>query len=330
MKKIAPPYDLESIDLATFPIISLMDHLCGIDQDGQNTILNKLNDISCKQGRKLIVNYHQILPQWIMDQYPHLDIRFDGNLQFEFSYRFFVNTSVEGSIDKVNFASVILGRPCMGRKLLCCALDAMGWLDLRYALKNMSFDLDVVDGFIQNNVDVDEEPYFHKRFIRHDRKQFYLDSQHGEQYERYSHSESLARVVGIIGPSFIHVVSETYATSSTVYATEKFAYSAATGQLFVAFAQQGWHAMLNEYYGFELYDEIIDYSFDREKNPVKRMDMLINVLEPLSKLSNKEWAAIYKATQQKRDYNRLLCVTTKLRDNLMKHSTSFNLGNTKH
>jgi hypothetical protein len=323
MEKISPPYDLVAIDFSRSLMVSLRDHMYGINQDGYNDVLSRLNDMAGKQGRRLIVVYHQILPQWLMDRYPHLDIRFDGDLQFYMNFSFFVDTDVEASIDKVNFASTILGRSCKGKEFLCCALDAMGWLDLRYSLKNMSFDLDSVDGLIQETVGSDMEPYYHKKFIRHDRKQFYLDLQHGENYNRFSHTESLARVAGVIGSSFIHVIGETYATSSIAFVTEKLAYSAAIGQIFVAFAQPGWHSMINEYYGFKLYDEIIDYSFDKEENPVRRMDMLINVLEPLSRLSSKEWTAIYESTQEKRNYNRSLCVTNKLRDNLMKHSTLF-------
>lgn len=331
MKKIKPPYDLDGLDLSTTKSVRIFDHMRAFDRLGQNEVLGRLNDMARNQQNRLIVVYHQLLPKWVLDQYPYLDIRFDGYQQFVMNFEYFVGRDMKAEEDKINFVSTILGRACHGRQLLCCALDVAGWLDLRYSLKNLSFDLDAPDGFIQETVDKSEEPYYYKKFIREDRRDFYLESQHGEHYFRNSEyfiEDSIPRITKTISPSFIHLVSETYASSTVPFVTEKLGFSAILGQLFVAYAQAGWHSMIEEYYGFKLYDEIIDYSFDQEKNPVKRLDMLMNTLAPLSKLSSKEWMGIYKDTQEKREYNRLLCVTTDLRDNITKHSTFFNLDNT--
>jgi hypothetical protein len=93
------------------------------------------------------------------------------------------------------------------------------------------------------------------------------------------------------------------ATSYHPFVTEKIFYSVATRGLFVAYAQPGWHAHVEKYYGFKTYNKIFDYRFDNIQNPVERLVELIAMLYKFKHLSKADLHDLYLIEQDTIEYN---------------------------
>lgn len=294
--------------------VILVDHLFGIDKDGYNPILQNLSDMC--NNKKILVSYHQILPSHISQKYPNLDIRFNATQQIEYMLDIFDNIDITANFCPSNFLMTLLGADYAGRRLLCAALDKAGWLNLNYSSKNVGFDINEVDGFIRANVSADEEPYYFSRMIDPDRHEFYLAVQHDNSWRTDDSTYVIPNRLTSLDPTrifnvlpkiekcFLQLVSETIPESYVPFVTEKVLYSVLTESLFLAYAQPGWHNSLKINYGFKLYDDIFDYSFDGVANPVKRLDTLLNTIQPYSNMSPDEWMDIYKLTKDTREFNK--------------------------
>ena len=301
---VKPPYDNIVLD----DTVILYDHLNGFDRDGNNPILQKLSDMC--NGRKILASYHQILPSHVLQKYPNLDIRFDALNQIdqiEMHFTSDYNVDITSNLPPTNFLMTLMGNPYAGRWLLCAALDKADWLNLDYSSKNIGFDINVVDGFIRNNVSTDEEPYYFNRLVNLERRQFYLDVQHDNSFRANVAVPTTNRMFDLlpkIEKTFLQLVSESIPESYVPFISEKFLYSILPERLFLAYAQPGWHASLKNNYGFKLYDGIFDYSFDEVLNPVKRLDTLLNTIRPYSNMTPDEWMDIYKLTKDTREFNK--------------------------
>lgn len=85
------------------------------------------------------------------------------------------------------------------------------------------------------------------------------------------------------------------------FVTEKTTRALETKKPFFVFSCVYFHKKLSENYGFRLYHELIDYSFDSIKNSTERFDAQINELVKIkSKYSPEE---IYHLTKDNVDYN---------------------------
>ena len=286
--------------------VMLCDHLLGFDQDGNNSVLQKLSDLS--NDRKILVSYHQILPGHVLRKYPNLDIRFNASQQIRMNFEFFDNIEITSNFTPSNFLMTLLAHRYQARHLLCAALDKAGWLNLNYSCKNFGFDINDLDGYIKNNVTVDEEPYYFSRLIDQDRRQFYLDCQHDESFRvapyDVIHQNRIFDLLPKIEKCFLQLVSETIPNSYVPFITEKVLYSIVTKSLFLGYAQPLWHNSLKNNYGFKMYEDIFDYSFDAVLNPVKRLDTLLNTIQPYSNMTPDEWMDIYKLTKDTREFNK--------------------------
>jgi len=120
---------------------------------------------------------------------------------------------------------------------------------------------------------------------------------------QYDHKNNIYNLEDKLTGSFLHIVSESMATSYYPFVTEKFLYSIVTRGLFLAYAHPGWHAHIEKYYGFKLYNTIFDYSFDTIKNPVKRLIRLIETVSKFSTLSVDDWKDLYHMEQDNIEYN---------------------------
>lgn len=302
--KIAPPYN----NIVLGDTLLLCDHLNGFDQDGNNSILQQLSDMC--NGRKILASYHQILPYHILQKYPNLDIRFNVSQQIdqiEMHFTSDYNGIVESNVPPSNFLMTLLGNPYMGRWLLCAALDKAGWLNLNYSSKNFGFDINDVDGYIKTNVSAKEESFYFSKLIDITRREFYLDVQHDNSFRSDSKLPTTNRVLDLlpkIEESFLQLISESIPESYVPFISEKVLYSILPQRLFLAYAQPGWHASLKNNYGFKMYDELFDYSFDGVINPIKRLDTLLNTIQPYSNMTPAEWADIYKLTKDTREFNK--------------------------
>ncbi|NBP00028.1 MAG: hypothetical protein EBU90_07830 [Proteobacteria bacterium] len=71
---------------------------------------------------------------------------------------------------------------------------------------------------------------------------------------------------------FVDIVNET--TTTCVYLTEKIVFALNYCKLFLVNGAPGYHAYL-KLLGFELYDEVFDYSFDNVEDDLERAEMIV-------------------------------------------------------
>lgn len=300
--KISPRYQT----IGFGPRIRLCDHLNGFDAQGRNWILDQLQQRSREQNIRPEVYYHQILPQWVMDNYPELDIRFDSLWQWDLNFRILETHKQFPEQTFDNFLVTMLGSAHQGRMLLCAALANQGWLDFRYSKKNFQFTLDQLDGTIQQLASPDLEPQYHQRLVNPAHSDVFTTNQHGDLEDQYRQSawlDKLDKLVPNLTQSFVHLVSETLPTSTVPFVTEKFLHSVVTKGLFVTYAQPYWHEYVKKYYGFMMYEKIFDYSFDNNQDPIGRLLDIVDMLMPYSQLSKQDWHDLYLIEKPTVEFN---------------------------
>jgi hypothetical protein len=77
------------------------------------------------------------------------------------------------------------------------------------------------------------------------------------------------------------------------------------GQPFLNVGSCGYYNYI-EKLGFKLYDEIIDYSFDKIDNTEQR---ILGIIDELNKLKDQDYNILYNKIKSKIDYNRELCLS---------------------
>ena len=206
------------------------------------------------------------------------------------------NYTQHPGINYKNFICSFNGSRHVSRHLLSSILENQGYFDPNYSSKNFTASNDKILGHL-NNLDLteDEIELYDKFFKNTDE---FNDTIYGLEYNKlkqcnFNDGTNIYNLHEKLTQSFIHIVSETMATSYYPFVTEKFLYSIITRGLFVAYAQPGWHEHLKKYYGFKLYDKIFDYSFDSIQNPVKRLIKMIEMLSKFSTLSAVDWRDLY-------------------------------------
>ena len=101
--------------------------------------------------------------------------------------------------------------------------------------------------------------------------------------------------------SFFDAVSE--CTAETIIISEKTIKPLFYKKPFIVFAAPGFHKYLKEI-GFELYNEIIDYTFDSEIDREKRADLFATELKKINDLDTvKKRKRVYKMLKPKIDRN---------------------------
>ena len=105
--------------------------------------------------------------------------------------------------------------------------------------------------------------------------------------------------------SFMQVVSET--DDDVFFLTEKTAVPIFLYKPFLVASNQHYHKTLKEF-GFELYDEIFDYSFDNIQNTEERFEALLSNVTKYNSCSKKELNKYYDLVRDKLIYNRNLAM----------------------
>jgi hypothetical protein len=123
------------------------------------------------------------------------------------------------------------------------------------------------------------------------------------QYERFDHGKNIFKLETILNKSFLHVISETMATSYYPCVSEKFLYSVLTKGLFLAYAPPHWHRFIEKYYGFRLYRNLFNYEFDLIQNPIERLVALADMISKFSCLNSDEWHDLYLLELDNINYN---------------------------
>jgi hypothetical protein len=298
---IKPPY--QEFEYSTQLPLSfyLQDHLDGFDLDKNNILFEKINDCARLKNIKYNISYHNILDRDIRFLYPNLNIKFSAEQQDKLNLDRLLSYHTHPEINYKNFICSFNGSPHVGRKLLVSILQKFGYFDNKYCSKNFEYSVDAIDGHLFDYVN-DQNNFYRKFFISNNSKDFF-QSTYSFDYERFNHSKNIYNLESKLTESFLHIVSETMATSYVPFVTEKFLYSVVTRGLFLAYAQPGWHDHLEKYYGFKKYTKLFDYRFDTIQNPVKRLVELVTIISKFSCLSPAEWLDLYLIEQDTIEYN---------------------------
>jgi hypothetical protein len=281
--------------------IRLADHLNGFDKIFNNLLLHRLQIYAKDNNLQYKVQYHQILEEQVKQLYPNLEITFDATWQSDCQLAHFHNYLEHPEIEYKNFICSFNGSDHVGRKLLVAVLQRFGYFDTGYCSKNFVFTEDKLDGHITDYVAARNQ--FYRKFFMVDNSNEFFNTVNSFGHVQYNHAQNIYNLELKITQSFLHIVSESAATSYVPFVTEKFLYSVVTRGLFLAYAQPGWHNHLEKYYGFKKYTKLFDYHFDTIQNPVERLVELMTMISKFSILSSDEWRDLYLLEQDAIEYN---------------------------
>jgi hypothetical protein len=299
---IQSPYKLFYLPLCSLPTeITLEDHLNGFDQEYNNTILTAINNYSKANNKRTVVYYHQILDVPIKEKYSNLDLRFNLANAQPMQWEPFESYNQHPEINYGNFVCSFNGSDHVSRKLLVAILERFGYFTTNYCSKNFVFTKDKIDGHIIDYVSTHNN--FYRKFFIANNSDIFFNTINSFGHVQHDHKRNIYNLEHKLTQSFLHIVSETMATSYVPFVTEKFLYSIVTRGLFLAYAQPSWHAHVEQYYGFKKYNKLFDYRFDSIQNPVERLVELITMVSKFSHLTPHEWHDLYLLQQEEIEYN---------------------------
>lgn len=296
------PYtEILSWDSQPLPdVITIQDHIGGHRPDRSNEIFNCLDDLANKQNKKLLVCYHSFLDHTVTSHYPNLTFKFDYEFQDRINLKGFHEYTIHPELDFKNFLCSFNGTSHISRKLLTSIINKFGLFDPKYCSKNFSYDSNTIDGHVSDYLSIEKHSTYNKFFSNPEE---FNQTIYSYGHNRYGHNNNIYTLEDKLTQSFLHIVSETQATSYYPFVTEKFLYSVVTRGLFLAYAQPGWHSHVEKYYGFKRYTKLFDYSFDNIENPVERLVELMSMILKFSLLSSDDWRDLYLLEQETVEYN---------------------------
>lgn len=103
--------------------------------------------------------------------------------------------------------------------------------------------------------------------------------------------------------SFLQVVCET--ADNGIFLTEKTAIPLIVGKPFIVASEPEFYKFLTDL-GFQLYDEIFDYSFDAIADRETRYSMMLENVIRISKLSKDELPKLYQKIKHKLEFNKAM------------------------
>lgn len=280
----------------------LGDHLGGFDQAMNNELLTSLNKFADDNGKFYTIITDQIYSQNICKLYPRLRFQFDIEIFSKYQFHQFHDYKRHPELSHSNFLCSFNGSPHVSRKFLVAALNRWGWFNEKTCSKNFSFTVDNLDGHVIDYLSPQQHRLYRKFFIGKHNEDFFSEI-YSFGYHAYDHSTNIYNLQHILTSSFLHVVSETMATSYYPFVTEKFLYSIVTRGLFLAYAQPGWHDYLERHFGFRKYSRIFDYRFDNIENPIDRLVELMSIIAKFSVLSSDDWRDLYEMEHDTIEYN---------------------------
>ena len=311
-RSFRPPYtDIDKLIsiINNGDTVLLEDHLAGFDCNHSNQILTILNE---KVYKRTEIKYGQILEDSIKNKYSNLNIGFEFTTQNVFLWQPLGTYTQHPKVHYKNFICSFNGSAHVSRQLLVSILEKFKYYDPGYCSKNFSYSTDTIDGHIINYMP-DQDTLYRKFFVSADSEYFFqsINSFGNIRYAhddsvrhiQYAHDTNIYNLENKLTESFLHIVSETMATSYVPFVTEKFLYSIVTRGLFLSYAQPGWHAHIEKYYGFKLYTKLFDYRFDSIQNPIERLVELITMISKFSKLSYADLYDIYLMELDTINYN---------------------------
>jgi hypothetical protein len=278
---------------------TVVDHLFGFDQDLRNSVLDSFSRLAEKYQTTLAVKLSYFVDESLKQTYPKL------NLQFALDscprIHHLKDYKIHPAIDFKNFVCSFNGSAHVSRQLLTAALHKFQMVNTDYFTKHFSFSLSDLDGNLLT-LAKDRFAYYRKFFIGDD-SEIFFGKIIAIETPSYNHMKNIYLLENMVTQSFVHLVSETMATSYYPLISEKCFYSIATRGLFLSYAQPNWHAHLENYYGFRLYKNLFDYRFDTIKNPVERLVELLSMISKFQKLSATDWQDLYELEKENIEYN---------------------------
>jgi hypothetical protein len=104
--------------------------------------------------------------------------------------------------------------------------------------------------------------------------------------------------------SYVNIVTETgYVSTDVIHITEKSLIPIYYSQIPLILANFEHNKFLKERYDFDLFEDIIDYSYDNEKDPRKRIFMFVDEVKRLSSIKD-EIINFYKNNQERFELNK--------------------------
>lgn len=273
------------------------DHLNGFDVNYKNDILDLILSFASRQDQRITVHTSYIFDDHVRANYKKLDFkcRMFKMLHSFHDYR------QHPVLDFQNFVCSFNGAEHVSRKLLVAILKKFGFYNPEYVSKNFVFSSDKLDGHITDYVG-DRNNFYKKFFIDDDSDEFF-NTINSFGHVRFDHATNVQNLESKLTSSFLHVVSETLATSHVPFISEKFVYSVVTRGLFLNYAQPGWHQHLETHLGFKRYTKLFDYHFDTVINPVERLLELMCMISKFSRLSTDDWRDLYQIEQDTIEHN---------------------------
>lgn len=289
------PADYQNLLECDFASCVIQDHMGGFDHNMTCFLLDRLNS----KSTLIDVRTEYVFNDDIKNAYPNLNLTYDP-------YQWYINNLGQGfdeyrvhpCLTFERFLCSFNGTPHVSRKLLVSVLKKFGWFDEHTVSKNFAFEQGVIKGHVEDIVN--DERFYGKFFV--DDTEF-ARSINSFCYERFDHNKNIRALESRLTQCFLHLVSETLATSYYPFITEKFLYSVVTRGLFVTYGQPGWHTHLERYYGFKRFNKIFDYRFDSVMNPVERLIELISMISKFSRLSSDDWRDLYAMESDAIEFN---------------------------
>jgi len=279
--------------------LMIYDHLGGFDCNLSSHVLEQAISLARNNS---ITNVHTgyVFDETIRRLYPEIKFQYKNYLMGGPGWEQLLKYHIHPELDFKNFLCSFNGGDHVSRKLLVAHLHKLGWFNNNYSSKNFSFSKDTLDGHIIDFTG-DKSRFYLKFFV--DKQTDFFDQIISFEYTQVKHYDNVKHLEYKITQSFIHLVSETMATSYYPFITEKFLYSIVTRGLFLSWAQPLWHDHLEKFFGFKKYENLFDYSFDQILNPVDRLLALTSMISKFSSLSPDDWMDLYLLESDTIEYN---------------------------
>jgi hypothetical protein len=280
--------------------VRIIDHALGFDKNLQCEVLDQLH---AQTDHRRTVATEYIVNKQIRDNYSKFDFVFDVNAWYEENgignLQTFENSS---KTNLTAFACSFNHNPHVSRKLLTCAMHHYDFFDPETCSKSFTLQPYEVLGTLYDCVG-DRAKWYNKFFVGTQIPDFYVTRCVFGPVVSADHSRNQQHLKSKIDKSFLHIVSETMATSYYPFVTEKFLYSVVQKGLFLAYAQPGWHRYVSYYYGFRSYNKIFNYDFDTIPNPVQRLIAMLDMIAKFKRLSLYDWQDLYQVEKENIEYN---------------------------
>ena len=277
--------------------IFLGDHLGGFDKFLDNPILHHVN-LHADPGLTVYTNYK--FCQDVQSKFPRLNLKWSC---FGVPLTQLAKYNLHPELDFQNFVCSFNGTAHVSRQLLTSMLYQFGYFNPDYSSKNFSYPAEVITGHLQNLLWESSTIDYYTKFFATDEHFLRTVYSFGHQKYQYEHDQNIHVLENKLTQSFLHIVSESMATSYYPFITEKFLYSVVTRGLYLAYAPPMWHENLMNFMGFKKYSRIFDYAFDYVKQPVQRLLDLLCMISRFSQLSVHDWQDLYQLERDTIEFN---------------------------